>query len=193
MNNLYATTGGNMEHLDIEKMSNIDISQDSVRSITDKCNAYNKLKKTIEDEEERISLLKHKARDLEERIIPEMMQEAGVSLLKLSDGSTVEVKPFYAAKIPESRVEEAFSWLRGKGFEDIIKNTVTASFNRGQDNQVSELIKVCEDHGFNYNKKEKVEPMTLKAFVKEQVEGGKELPFDLFGVYIANKTKITNK
>jgi hypothetical protein len=193
MNNLYATTGGNMEHLDIEKMSNIDISQDSVRSITDKCNAYNKLKKTIEDEEERISLLKHKARDLEERIIPEMMQEAGVSLLKLSDGSTVEVKPFYAAKIPESRVEEAFSWLRGKGFEDIIKNTVTASFNRGQDNQVSELIKVCEDHGFNYNKKEKVEPMTLKAFVKEQVEGGKELPFDLFGVYIANKTKITTK
>jgi hypothetical protein len=31
-----------------------------------------------------LSLLKHKARDLEERIIPEMMQEAGVSLLKLS-------------------------------------------------------------------------------------------------------------
>tara|TARA_R110002050_G_scaffold184905_1_gene318604 strand:+ start:21 stop:680 length:660 start_codon:yes stop_codon:yes gene_type:complete len=183
----------NMEHLDIEKMSNIDISQDSIKSITDKCNDYNKLKKTIEDEEERISLLKHKARDLEERIIPEMMQEAGVSLLKLSDGSTVEVKPFYAAKIPESRVDEAFSWLRGKGFEDIIKNTVTASFNRGQDNQVSELIKVCDEHGFNYNKKEKVEPMTLKAFVKEQVEGGKELPFDLFGVYIANKTKITNK
>ena len=41
--------------------------------------------------------------------------------------------------------------------EDIIKNTVTASFNRGQDNQVSELIKVCDEHGFNYNKKEKVE------------------------------------
>jgi len=35
-----------MEHLDIEKMSNIDISQDSVKSITDKCNDYNKLKKT---------------------------------------------------------------------------------------------------------------------------------------------------
>jgi len=193
MNNLRTPTGGNMEKLDIEKMSNIDLSQDSVKSISDKCNQFNTLKKQIEKDEESLSLLKQKARDMEERIIPEMMQEAGVSLLKLSDGSTVEVKPFYAAKIPESRVEEAFSWLRGKGFEDIIKNTVTASFNRGQDNEVSELIKVCEDHGFNYNKKEKVEPMTLKAFVKEQVEGGKELPFDLFGVYIANKTKITNK
>ena len=193
MNNLRTPTGGNMEKIDIEKMSNIDLSQDSVKSISDKCNQLNTLRKQIEKDEESLSLLKHKARDMEERIIPEMMQEAGVSLLKLSDGSTVEVKPFYAAKIPESRVEEAFSWLRGKGFEDIIKNTVTASFNRGQDNEVSELIKVCEDHGFNYNKKEKVEPMTLKAFVKEQVEGGKELPFDLFGVYIANKTKITNK
>jgi len=156
MNNLRTPTGGNMEKLDIEKMSNIDLSQDSVKSISDKCNQLNTLKKQIEKDEESLSLLKHKARDMEERIIPEMMQEAGVSLLKLSDGSTVEVKPFYAAKIPESRVEEAFSWLRGKGFEDIIKNTVTASFNRGQDNEVSELIKVCEDHGFNYNKKEKL-------------------------------------
>ena len=179
--------------MDIEKMSNIDINQDSVKSISDKCNHLKDLKKQVEEQEEKLSLLKNKARDLEERVIPEMMQEAGVSLLKLADGSTVEVKPFYAAKIPESRVDEAFSWLRGKGFEDLIKNTVTASFSRGQDNQVSELIKVCEDNGFAYNKKEKVEPMTLKAFVKEQVETGKELPFDLFGVYIANKTKITNK
>ena len=181
-----------MEKIDIEKMSNIDLSQESVKSISDKCNELKSLRKNIEDEEEKLSTLKNKARDLEERTIPEMMQEAGVSLLKLSDGSTVEVKPFYAAKIPESRVEEAFGWLRSEGFEDLIKNTVTASFGRGQDNQVSELIGVCEKFGFNYNKKEKVEPMTLKAFVKEQVEGGKKLPFDLFGVYIANKTKITN-
>ena len=178
--------------MDIEKMStSIDIDQNSVKSISEKCNQLKDLRNQIEDAEEKLSLLKNKSRDLEERIIPEMMQEAGVSLLKLADGSSVEVKPFYAAKIPESRVEEAFSWLRGNGFEDLIKNTVTASFNRGQDNQVSELIKVCEEHGFNYNKKEKVEPMTLKAFVKEQVETGKQLPFDLFGVYIANKTKIT--
>ena len=182
-----------MEKIDIEKMSNIDLSQDSVKSISDKCNELKSLRKQIEDEEEKLSTLKNKARDLEERTIPEMMQEAGVSLLKLSDGSTVEVKPFYAAKIPESRIDEAFGYLRSNGFVDLIKNTVTASFGRGQDNQVSELISVCEKFGFNYNKKEKVEPMTLKAFVKEQVEGGKKLPFDLFGVYIANKTKITNK
>jgi hypothetical protein len=78
--------------MDIEKMSNIDISQDSVKSISARCNELNNLNKKIEQEEEKLSLLKHKSRDLEERIIPEMMQEAGVSLLKLADGSTVEVK-----------------------------------------------------------------------------------------------------
>ena len=178
--------------MDIEKMSSIDISQDNVKSITDKCHQLQELQQQYKDIEEQLSKTKNKVRDLEERIIPEMMQEAGVSKIKLKDGTEVEVKPFYAAMIPESRVEEAFGWLRGNGFEDLIKNTVTANFNRGQDNQVSELIKVCEEHGFAYSKKEKVEPMTLKAFVREQVEGGKKLPFDLFGVYIANKTKITN-
>ncbi len=174
-------------------MSSIDISQENIKSITDKCHQLQELQKQYKEKEDELSKLKSQVRDYEERVIPEMMQEAGVSKIKLKDGTEVEVKPFYAAKIPESRIDEAFSWLRGNGYEDLIKNTVTANFNRGQDNQVSELIKVCEEHGFAYSKKEKVEPMTLKAFVREQVEGGKKVPFDLFGVYIANKTKITNK
>ena len=145
-----------MAQIDIEKISSkVDLDQTSVKAISEKCNQLKQIQEQIKQDEEKLSLLKHKARDFEERIIPEMMQEAGVSLLKLDDGSTIEVKPFYAAKIPESRVDEAFGWLRSKGFEDLIKNTVTASFNRGQDNQVSELIKVCEEHGFAYNKKEK--------------------------------------
>ena len=179
--------------MDIEKMSSIDIDKDNIKSISDKCNQLNELQQQLKEKEESLSLLKHKIKDLEERIIPEMMQEAGVSKLKTKDGTEVEVKPFYSAKIPESRVEEAFGWLRSNNFEDLIKNTITTSFSRGQDNQVAELVKVCEENNFTYVKKQKVEPMTLKAFVREQVEGGKKLPFDLFGVYIANKTKITTK
>ncbi len=179
--------------MDIEKMSSMGIGQHDVKSISEKCRQLKDLQEQLKKKNEELDHIKFKVRDMEERIIPEMMQEAGVSLLKLSDGSQVEVKPFYAAKIPESRVEEAFGWLRSNGHEDLIKNTVTASFNRGQDNQVAELIKVCEQFNFTYNQKQKVEPMTLKAFVREQVEGGKKLPFDLFGVYIANKTKITTK
>ena len=179
--------------MDIEKMSNLDIDQDKVKLISDRCQELNNIRQQQKQIEEQLSEVKSKSKHLEEQVIPEMMAEAGVSKLKMKDGTEVEVKPFYAAKIPESRTEEAFGWLRSNGFEDLIKNTVTASFSRGQDNQVSELIRICEEMKFGYVKKEKVEPMTLKAFVREQVEGGKKLPFDLFGVYIANKTKLTTK
>ena len=65
-------------------MSNIDIkSRQCGNLFTDKCNHLKDLHKQIENKEEELSLLKHKARDLEERKIPEMMQESGVSLLKL--------------------------------------------------------------------------------------------------------------
>jgi hypothetical protein len=36
----------------------------------------------------------------------------------------------------------------------------------------------------------KVEPMTLKSYVKTEIEKGRSVPMDLFGVYVANKTTI---
>ena len=161
--------------MDIEKFSNLEVDTASTKSISDACNEMKKLENEIEQAEEALSAKKAKYRDYQERKIPELMQEAGVNAIKLA------------------RTDEAFSWLRDKGFGDLIKNTVTTTFNRGQDNQVAELVKVCEQHGFKYLQKQKVEPMTLKAFAKEQVEKGKELPFDLFGIYIANKAKLKTK
>ena len=82
-----------MAEIDIEKISSkVDIDKTSVKTISEKCNQLKQIQEQIKQDEEKLSLLKHKARDFEERVIPEMMQEAGVSLLKLDDGSTIEVK-----------------------------------------------------------------------------------------------------
>ena len=56
------------------------------------------------------------------------MQQAGVELIKLEGGISVEVKPFYSARIPASRSEEAFDWLRENGHGDLIKNQVSLEF-----------------------------------------------------------------
>jgi hypothetical protein len=114
-------------------------------------------------------------------------------MLKLADGSSVEVKPFYAARIPQAKVEEAFQWLRDNGFGDLIKNNVTLTFGRSEDNVAKSLVDELKKKGHNVNQTEKVEPMTLKAFVREQIQAGRNVPSDLFGVYVANKTKITTK
>ena len=70
--------------------------------------------------------------------------------------------------------------------------------------QKQEMIKDAAEHYGRYMDALKIDwrndpnssdtPMRVaKAFVREQVEKGKELPFDLFGVYIANKAKLTTK
>lgn len=178
--------------MDLEKIS-ITIKDDDVKKISSKCNELLELQRIVEDLENQLTTHNNKLKNLQERIIPELMHQAGVSKIKLSDGNEVEVKPAYYAKIPVDKQDEAFSWLRLNGYDSLIKNTVTASFDKKQDNQVAKLIQVCEENNFSYLRKEKVEPMTLKATVRERIEDGKDLPMDLFGVYITNKTKITKK
>ena len=121
------------------------------------------------------------------------MHRAGIASIKLDDGTKVEVKPIYSAKIPISRTEEAFTWLRDNGHGDLIKNNVMVTFQRKQDNEAKSLVAELRDKGHNVKQAEKVEPMTLKAFVKEQIQEGKNVPSDVFGVYVASKTKLTTK
>ena len=47
--------------------------------------------------------------------------------------------------------------------------------------------------GFEPQQKLKVEPMTLKALVRERMEAGKEMPTELFNIYVGNKTTIKRK
>ena len=47
------------------------------------------------------------------------------------------------------------------------------------------------DHiGVDYENKKSVHPSTLKAFVREQIERGKILPLDLFGIHIGQRSEI---
>ena len=122
-----------------------------------------------------------------------MMTEMNISTLKLADGSAVEVKPVYSASIPIAKKEEAFNWLRDNDLGDLIKNEVTVSFGRNEDNKAADYAVLAQGQGYQPIQKLKVEPMTLKALVRERVESGKDMPSDLFNVFAGNRTKLTRK
>ena len=73
-------------------------------------------------------------------VIPTMMAEMGLSQLKLMDGSSVDVKPYYAANISLKNREAAYNWLRSNGLGDIIKNEITVSFGRDEDNKATTYV-----------------------------------------------------
>ena len=122
-----------------------------------------------------------------------MLTEMGLSYLKLADGSSVEVKTNYSATITLANKEKAFNWLRENGLGDIIKNELTVSFGRNEDNKAADYAELAKGQGYQPTQKLKVEPMTLKALVRERIEGGKPLPTEIFNVFIGNKTTIKRK
>jgi hypothetical protein len=182
----------------LQKMFIEDAPQDitetgNVKNLSDQVLSLQSLENEIKEDEEKIKIKKERADKLSGEVIPTMMKEMSLSSLKLADGSSVEVKPVYGASIPVAKREEAFNWLRNNGLGDLIKNEITVSFGRNEDNKAMAYAILAKGQGYEPAQKLKVEPMTLKALVRERLESGQEMPFELFNVFAGNKTKINRR
>jgi len=180
-------------------MSNIDFENDqtkmldkteNIQSLADQVDKLNELQKRIELQEDNLKNSKKQFEYLSAEVIPTMMAEMGLSHLKLMDGSSVDVKPNYSASITIANKDAAFQWLRDNGLGDIIKNEISVSFGRNEDNKAADYAVLAAERGYQPTQKLKVEPMTLKALVRERIEAGKEMPTEIFNVFVGNKTTI---
>jgi len=180
--------------MDLEAESIVSIDTGMSTDIAKSCNKLLEAQKEISTVEEELKKLKNVEATLSEQTIPNLMQQAGVSLIKLKDGSSVEVKPFYAARIVASRSDEAFSWLRDNGHGDLIKHQVTLEFGMKQDNEAKSIVEELKQKGLPVQQKLSVHPSTLRSFVKDQIQDlGKDVPVELFNTYVGSKTKLTMK
>ena len=165
----------------------------SLYSLADQVEKLEAMQKQLEIKEEEIKEKKKHLEYISGEVIPTMLSEMGLSYLKLQDGSSVEVKTNYSATITQANREKAFNWLRENGLGDIIKNEISVSFGRNEDNKAADYADLAKGQGFEPQQKLKVEPMTLKALVRERMEAGKEMPTELFNIYVGNKTTIKRK
>jgi hypothetical protein len=161
------------------------------KQLTDKVQQLKNLEDEIRNAEEGVKKLKEQARIISELEIPSMMKEMNITKLKLSDGESVEVGKFYSASIPAEKQDEAFTWLRNNGLGDVIKNDITVTFGRGEDNKATQYAVLARGQGFEPVQKIGVHAQTLKALVRERIEAGLDVPSDLFKPYEGNRTKIT--
>ena len=170
----------------IKSTTNIKTLSDQVlklRAMEDQLKIMEEALKTRKKEIDRIS----------GEVIPTMLSEMGLSQLKLADGSSVDVKPFYSATISAQNKDRAYNWLRTNGLGDIIKNEISVSFGRNEDNKAASYADLAKSNGYQPTQKLKVEPMTLKALVRERIEAGKEMPTEIFNIFVGNKTTIKRK
>ena len=163
---------------------------ENIQSLADQVEKLESLQERLELQEENIKNTKKQMDHLSGEVIPTMMSEMGLSELKLQDGSHLKVATSYKASITEANKEAAFNWLRDNGLGDIIKNEISVSFGSFEDNKAADYAELAKGQGFQPTQKMKVEPMTLKALVRERIEAGKEMPTEIFGIFSENKTTI---
>jgi hypothetical protein len=173
-----------------EALSNVDAG--TTRTLSDLVRNLRRVEQEIEDTENHLKALKQQKHKLSVESIPALMDEMGVDRVDV-DGLTVNRKMLVHASIPVDRREEAYDWLRQNGLDDIIKNDISVSFGKGEDNMAGDVVGLLEERGFNPNKKTHIHPSTLKAFVKERVEKGKPIDLDMFGAFVANAAEIRRK
>ena len=183
-------------------MNNIDFEKDRVDSVTqidqtknlsDKVIELRNLEDQVAASENHTKDLKEKAKQLSNFDIPKMMQEMNVTKLKLKDGASIEVKPFYGAHITPDKQEKAFNWLREHGLGDIIKNDITVTFGMSEDNKATAYAVLARGQGYEPVQKVAVHTGTLKAVVRERTESGQDMPADLFNTFVGNQTKIIRR
>ena len=171
--------------------------QEQIKSVANPNELANKVQqlKNLEDEitnaEDSVKKLKEKANVISQFEIPQMMKEINIKKLKLTDGETVEVSNFYSASIVDQ--ELAFQWLRENGRGDIIKNDITVTFGRDEDNKALQYADLAKSNGFEPIQRETVHAVTLKALVRERLENNLEMPSDIFKIYAGNSTKIKRR
>jgi hypothetical protein len=174
----------------INALTKQELTDGEIRSVTRLAEEQVAIERTIASLQNQLEMAGDKLSLLSDKLIPDRMLELGLSDFTLSDGSSVMIKKFYNAKIPEERAGEAFNWLRANGHGDLIKNSLSLSFMKGEDDLCREVAQMLIAKGLAPEQKTGVHPMTLKSFVKEQIESGQDLPTDLLGVFVGNKAKI---
>tara|TARA_R100000750_G_scaffold58611_1_gene46447 strand:- start:1000 stop:1581 length:582 start_codon:yes stop_codon:yes gene_type:complete len=176
-----------------KKVTKLDDTQ--LETLSENITRFLRIGGMIGNTEERLRKLKEQYRQLSEEDLPQKMAELGMQDLRLEDGSRITIDMFYATRINQNNRNAAHDWLREQGHGDIIKNVVSVTFGKGEDDTALETVTLLEQEGLLPDQKESVHPSTLKAFVKERIESGDNAftpeTQKLFSVYQGKRTKIT--
>jgi len=174
-----------------DKLDNLDPQNaQKMRSMAELARAIRNKETEIDDLESMLKEKKEQLRRQSEEDLPSMMAELGINSFELDDGSRVTVKDLYGGHISLANRDAAYLWLRDNGFDDIIKNTLSIVFGRGEDQKADHFMKILEGYGLLPEQKTGVHPSTLKGWVRERMESGDSFPMDLFGAFVGQRAVI---
>ena len=167
-----------------------DVSDGELSIVSSLANKQLQLATEVAELEVNLKAKKEELRLTSEQELPDAMQAAGLTQIKLNSGENISINEFYNAHISKANQEKAYEWLMQNGHEGLIKNEVLLKFGREESLVVDETVSALQARGLSPQVRQSVHPSTLKAFVKEQFTSGNDIPTEPFGIYIGTKATI---
>ena len=167
-----------------------DLNMDTLFEV---CTYKRMLMQDIDDQKEKLKRLNEEHRHITEDVIPGMLLDKGLSEIKLKTGEKVTIKKVYTGHIKAEDWLNAEQYLKDSGNDSIIKSECKVDFGKGRKMMEASvlLMQHLREQNLPYKAKSFVHPMTLKSFIKENMESGTEnFPMGLFGANIINQAVV---
>lgn len=139
--------------------------------------------------EESLKVAKKTYADLVEQEIPSLLEEFGLTSATTDRGLTVKTREEIYANISEARRPAAFAWLNENGHGGIVKRNFVVPLTADHDARLLATT-VQGITGIEPVLTESVHPQTLRAFIREALDTGMDLPVETFGVFVKKVARI---
>lgn len=142
-----------------------------------------KLESDLKSEQEEL-------RNVAEKLLPEAMENLGLSTYTTTTGISVQVKEKIRGALPVENRPKGFDWLEKNGFGGLIESEVVIPFKRDELEEANKLVEELRDKGKIAVLERNVHHARLDSFIREQLAQGAELPLDIFGVFRQRIAKV---
>lgn len=152
------------------------LTPDMLTKIVGTCAEMRSLEVTIERGAKKMQELIAEHDRLRKDVLPVLMAEVGVKELRLIEGDTVKLEDEVYASIAKANAKDACKWLRKNKFGDLVKQSIIVNLGKGAETIATDVKKALRSIRVKFEELESVHAQTLKAFVKESIREGRELP-----------------
>lgn len=123
--------------------------------------------------------------------IPSIMDETGLSEVRLADGTKIVVKDDIKVSTTGKYRDAINSWLEETGRDSIIRDEVKINLGAGKSDMAGAIIEAASGMGIDeIDRKRFVNAMTFASLVRELLENGESVPLEDIGAFRSRQTKL---
>lgn len=144
-------------------------------------------KAELEAAQDSLNTAQARVNDLEQKLIPDLMDEAGMDKFTTREGVHVALVKDVRANTKNPDLHE---WLRSTGNGGLIKSVVTVPFTKGHDDDARELVKELGKRELRADFVQDVAWNSLQTLVRDMMKKGEEVPLAQLNIHLIPKVQV---